>query len=126
MIEESVNGQRPGLAPTPRSLIDGGPTRLWHHIPGDHQRPSRRETFDLYWDDVNGFGMVHPRAKDPWETLAYYQTEGARYYTHADPQDAVKGTPASTQRTGGLRPFLARLLMRLAWSQDWGVPFSGE
>src|SRR5262249_10495764 len=24
------------------------------------------------------------------------------------------------------RPFLARLLVRLAWSQDWGIPFSAE
>jgi SAM-dependent methyltransferase len=68
--------------------------------------------------------MVHPRAKDPWETLAYYQTEGRAYYTHADPQGAVEGPPSSTARRPGARPWLARLLVRLAWSQDWGVPLS--
>jgi hypothetical protein len=32
----------------PLSLVDGGPTRPWHHLPGDPYRPASPEQFDLY------------------------------------------------------------------------------
>src|SRR5579864_3085610 len=102
----------------PPSLIDGSPTRSWYHIPGDHQRPTSTERFDLYWDSANGFGMVHPRAEGPWETLIYYDTEGEPYYTHSGPR--------SEKKEKARLPFPARLLVRLAWMGDRGIALSEQ
>src|SRR5437660_912773 len=118
MAETLIPDAHTGLVPTPRSFIDGNPTRPWCHIPGDHQRPASPASYDLYWDHVDRFGMVDPRAADPWETLAYYETEGEPYYTHR----ASAGEPQER----GSTPLPARLLMRLAWAQDWGVVFSAQ
>jgi SAM-dependent methyltransferase len=126
MVEIQGDDRHTGLIQAPQSLIDGGPMRLWYHLPGDYLRPSSPETFDLYWDQVNGFGMVHPRAKDPWETLPYYRLEGRTYYTHVDPREAEGVPHSSTKRERSSTPWLARLLVRLAWSQDWGVPVSSD
>jgi SAM-dependent methyltransferase len=126
MAEIQGNDTRTGLDETPRSLIDGGPTRPWCHLPGDYQRPDSPETFDLYWDEVNGFGMVHPRAKDAWETLPYYEMGHRNYYTHVDPREAEGGSHSSMNQERGATPWFARLLVRLAWSQDWGVPVSSD
>jgi SAM-dependent methyltransferase len=101
------------LTPTPRSFLDGNPTEPWCQIPGDHLRPASSERYNLYWDPLNQLGMVHPRAADPWETLAYYESEGDPYYTHR----ASSGAVAARSST----PLPARLLMRLAYSQDWGT-----
>jgi SAM-dependent methyltransferase len=104
--------------PPPPSFIGGAPTRPWCRIPGDHRRPSRPEGYDLYWDPLNRLGMVHPRAADPWETLAYYETEGDQYYTHS----SLPGVGAARSST----PLPSRLLMRLAYSQDWGAELSEQ
>ena len=74
---------------SPPSFIDERPTRPWHHVPGDWRRPSSPERFDLYWDDVNRFGMAHPRAQDAWQTLIYYETDGDPYYTHSPPESTT-------------------------------------
>lgn len=90
----------------------------WHSVPGDHQRRSREETYRLYWDPVHQFGMLYPRATHPLETIPYYETEGRRYVTHRGAADnAMDSRP---------NPFAARLLMRIAWSQDRGAALSAE
>jgi SAM-dependent methyltransferase len=94
--------------------------RPWRHIPGDHHRPASPESFDLYWDNVNRFGMVHPRAKDPWETLIYYETEDEPYYTHTGLSGRTNGGPSSRARGERRVPILARVMVRLAWMCDWG------
>ncbi len=102
----------PGSMPT--SLIDGGKTRAWRHIPGDHRRREARESYDVFWDDANQFGMVHPRATDARETLIYYETtDDAPYYTHNHP----RGSPEPSTPP----PFLPRLLVHLAWRVDRGA-----
>jgi 2-polyprenyl-3-methyl-5-hydroxy-6-metoxy-1,4-benzoquinol methylase len=100
----------------PASPIDGSRTRPWYHVPGDHRRTASPERFDLYWDEANQFGMVHPRAKDPWETLIYYETEGEPYYTHSDPR--------SEENEKVSNPLYVRLLRKLAWMGDRGVVLS--
>ena len=66
----------------------------------------------------NGFGMVHPRAEAPWETLIYYDTEGEPYYTHSGPR--------SEKKEKARLPFPARLLVRLAWMGDRGIALSEQ
>jgi SAM-dependent methyltransferase len=123
VAETRIESAPTGLDGAPPSLIDGSPTRPWHHIPGDYRRPASPERYDLYWDDANRFGMLHPRAKDPWETLAYYETADEPYYTHLT---SPLGGEAHPPGAGGRRswPLPTRLLIRLAWAQDWGVPLS--
>ena len=112
-IPDASHGNDP-----PRSLIDGGPTHHWQHIPGDHRRPASPEKFDLYWDTANQFGMVHPRAEDPSQTLIYYDTADEVYYTHSASRGGMKGRDSL--------PFLARLLRRLAWMADRGTLLSDQ
>jgi 2-polyprenyl-3-methyl-5-hydroxy-6-metoxy-1,4-benzoquinol methylase len=102
----------------PASFIGGSPTRPWYDVPGDHRRPTSPERFNLYWDEANQFGMVHPRAKDPLETLVYYETQDEPYYTHRDHQ------VHNTERVS--MPFPARVLVRLAWMADWGAELSEQ
>jgi SAM-dependent methyltransferase len=118
MAKAPINPAPMECALTPRSFLDGTPTRPWCRIPGDHLRPTKPEEYDLYWDPLNHFGMIHPRAADPWETLAYYETEGDPYCTHSASSSAVAARSP--------RSLPVRLLIRLAYSQDWSTEFSEQ
>lgn len=77
--------------------------RLKMVVPTDWRRPGVKESFDLYWSDEEGYGMVYPR---PTDTASYYEIDN--YYTHQ----------SGIAKDGQGQGWLTRVIVRVSWWLD--------
>ncbi len=84
-------------------------------VPIDWRRPDSGKSYELFWDDDNEYGLLHPRPTIDEVTLNY---EVSDYYTHS-------GIDLRKQ-AGNFRGFSARVLGRLSWQLDKSVVLNDE
>lgn len=95
---------------SPLSPFSNQPMRLRMTIPMDWRRPDSDDSYQLYWDDHNAYGMLYPRPSIQ-AVASFYDVEN--YYTHSS-EDIRK-------RPGSFSGITARLLGRLTWQVDQSV-----
>lgn len=79
-------------------------------IPMDWRRPTNEDSYNLFWDNQNEYGMLHPRPSV--QTVATYY-DISDYYTHS-------GVDIRKHR-GNFSGVMARVLGRLTWQIDRSV-----
>jgi SAM-dependent methyltransferase len=86
-------------------------------VPLDWRRPEVRESYEMYWDDVSQFGMIHPRPAAE-EVPAFYDVP--EYYTRSE---AASDRPYQVNHR---HQFTVWLLCRLSWQVDDSVHIGAD
>jgi SAM-dependent methyltransferase len=89
-----------------RCPLTGAAARPWLHVPCDWRRPDVPAAWDLFWCDASGLGFVHPRPRKE-DVADFYRVA---YYTHETAAEEGRGK------------LVDRVLRKLAWRADQGVP----
>ncbi len=79
--------------------------KLWMNIPADWRRPNEPQSYQLYWRQSSGYGVLHPRPARQ-DVAAFYVVDD--YYTHSE---AMATTQANLSLADKAR-------VHLAWRTD--------